>query len=311
MIDSKHFLEQIKSPKPSPLIQLNDERWAARGIELWIKRDDLLAPAANDPFCGNKWRKLQYNLLHANQEGHLTLLTFGGAYSNHIAAVASAGHHIGVSTIGIIRGEEVSNPCLEQARTNGMQLYFMDRQRYRQKHTVAVQEELLQRFGLCYMIPEGGTNDAALKGCTHLAEEIIAQLKPLPTHIALACGTGGTLAGVIQGVEERCAVLGVSVLKGNFMTNAVQELLTAHTQKDWRNWSIEENFHHGGYAKKSKVLNAYIQDFHQRHGILLDPIYTGKLFYALNQLLEQGHFSEGSRVVAVHTGGLQSFACAL
>lgn len=304
-------LAQIENPDPSPLVQLKAEHWAARGVELWIKRDDLLAPKLNDPFCGNKWRKLQYNLIQAIREKHNTLLTFGGAYSNHIAAVAAAGDLLGLATIGIIRGEEVSNPCLEQARSRGMQLHFMDRQRYRQKQMAIVQEELQQRFGPCYMIPEGGTNEFAIQGCTLLAREIQQQYNGTPTHMAMACGTGGTLAGIIKGIEGACAVLGVSVLKGNFMERTVRELLSAYTQKEWTNWSVAEDFHHGGYAKKSKVLNAYIQDFYQQHGILLDPIYTGKLFFALDELLLQGHFSEGSRVIAIHTGGLQSFACYL
>jgi 1-aminocyclopropane-1-carboxylate deaminase/D-cysteine desulfhydrase-like pyridoxal-dependent ACC family enzyme len=303
-------LEQIRNPEPSPLVQLPDERWSARGLELWIKRDDILAPTLNDPFCGNKWRKLQHNLLHAGQQGYNTLLTFGGAYSNHIAAVAAAGQHLGLATIGIIRGEEVENPCLERAQAQGMQLHFMDRTHYRQKHTTAVKDELVRQFGPCYLIPEGGTNALALKGCAVLGEEILAQ-RNNPTHIALACGTGGTLAGVIAGLNGKCTALGVSVLKGDFMERTVRELLQRYTQKDWPYWSVAESFHHGGYAKKSKVLDAYIQDFYQQHGVLLEPIYTAKLFYALEQLMLQDYFPRGSRVVGVHTGGLQAFACQL
>jgi 1-aminocyclopropane-1-carboxylate deaminase/D-cysteine desulfhydrase-like pyridoxal-dependent ACC family enzyme len=304
-------LKQIKNPQPSPLVQLHDERWAARGLELWIKRDDLLAPTPNDPFCGNKWRKLQHNLLYACKEGYRTLLTFGGAYSNHIAAVAAAGQHLGLATIGIIRGEAVNNPCLEQAQVQGMQLHFIDRTRYRQKHTAEVREALLRQFGPCYLIPEGGTNALALEGCANLAREILEQALQQPTHIALACGTGGTMAGIVQGLKGQCATLGVSVLKGNFMERTVRDVLQEYTQTVWDKWSVAENFHHGGYAKKSKVLDAYIQDFYQQHGVLLEPIYTAKLFFALEQLMLQAYFPEGSRVVAIHTGGLQAFACQL
>lgn len=300
----------LKSPPPSPLILLNDQQWDNRGVRLYIKRDDLLAPQLNDPFCGNKWRKLQYNLLHAKKEGYEKLLTFGGAYSNHLAAVASAGNHLGFATIGIVRGEEVENPTLALARQNGMKLHFVDRTTYRTKNKSEYLSQLEDRFGRVYMLPEGGTNAAAYPGCAALAKEIITQCPEQPTHLAVACGTGGTLTGLLSGLPEDNPpqVIGISALKGNFMTSEIEQQLAA-LGLNKTNWEVHSNFHHGGYARQSLELMAFIQSFYQQHGILLEPVYTGKLFYALYDLLAQGYFPAGSRVVGMHTGGMQSFGC--
>ncbi|MEM1215528.1 MAG: pyridoxal-phosphate dependent enzyme [Bacteroidota bacterium] len=292
-------------PSPTPLQQLTHPAWRAAGVELWIKRDDLLAPAHNDPFCGNKWRKLQHNLLAARAAGHQRLLTFGGAYSNHIAAVASAGHHLGFETVGIIRGEAVSNPTLERARSAGMQLHFVDRVTYRRKNEAVQQVRWQTQFAPAYLIPEGGTNPNALLGCSALAREITDQLTP--THLAVACGTGGTLAGLVQGLSPNVQAIGISVLKGNFMAKAVAQWLD-HLSAEW---TVYNEYHHGGYAKSSPALRTYIQAFYDQFGCLLDPIYTGKLFFALEDLLRRSVFAAGDRVVAIHTGGLQSFASRL
>lgn len=301
---------ELQHPLASPLQRLTDERWDTKGVQLYIKRDDLLAPDSNDPFCGNKWRKLQYNLLRAQAEGHQQLLTFGGAYSNHLAAVASAGKHLGFDTIGIVRGEAVQNATLERAQQDGMQLHFVDRTTYRQKHEPLYLQQLIARFGKSYILPEGGTNAAAYPGCAGLTHEIMEQCSTPPTHIALACGTGGTMAGVISGLPEMSSiqVLGVSVLKGDFMRREVQQQLTALKQAN-THWQVLHQYHHGGYARQRPELMAFIQDFYAHHATLLEPIYTGKLFYALYDLLAQDYFPKGSKVVGIHTGGLQSFGC--
>lgn len=303
-------LQDLQHPLPSPLQRLHDQRWEDRGVALWIKRDDLLAPEPNDPLCGNKWRKLQYNLTLAKEAGHQQLMTFGGAYSNHIAAVASAGRHFGFQTIGVIRGELVSNPTLDRAEANGMQLHFIDRGSYRQKQDPAFLQTLTKRFGPSYILPEGGTNTDAFTGCAQLAQEILAQHSSKPTHLAVACGTGGTAAGLIDGLAGNAALLGISVLKGGFMSKEINghlELLPNTTTP----WCVMDDYHHGGYALRSPALDDFIQRFYQEHGIVLDPIYTGKLFFALYDLLDQDYFPRGSDVVAIHTGGLQAFASRL
>lgn len=301
---------ELQFPSPSPLVRLTDERWSRKGVQLFIKRDDLLAPNLNDPFCGNKWRKLQHNLLHARQQGHSMLLTFGGAYSNHLAALASAGKHLGFKTIGIVRGELVDNPTLALAQQNGMQLHFVDRSTYRKKNEPEYQQELRDHFGPVYLLPEGGTNRQAYLGCAALTREIITQMPQPPTHIAVACGTGGTLTGLLSGlaIPEPAKMIGVSVLKGDFMKKDLQQQLDT-LSLDRQNWEMHHQYHHGGYARQTVVLSDFIQDFYRRHEILLEPVYTGKLFYALNDLLEKNHFAPESRVVGIHTGGLQSFAC--
>ena len=165
--------EELQHPPSSPLQRLHDQRWEERGVAFWIKRDDLLAPAPNDPLCGNKWRKLQYNLIQAKQEGYTQLLTFGGAYSNHLAAVASAGRHFDFKTVGVVRGESVENPTLVRAQQDGMRLHFIDRTSYRSKTDPLFLKTLLEQFGPAYILPEGGTNDAAYGGCRQLATEIL------------------------------------------------------------------------------------------------------------------------------------------
>jgi len=293
---------------PSPLQPLPLASAAQRQIQLWIKRDDLLGPTPNDPFCGNKWRKLQYTLLEVfSADPHPSVLSFGGPYSNHIAALASAGRHLGFPTIGIIRGEEVDNPTLARARADGMALHFVDRTTYRRKHEASFQDELRQRFGPdLVIIPEGGSNERALLGCAELAKELLHQMPEPPTHVFVACGTGGTLAGLALGLAGvPTQLIGISVLKGNFLTAEVRTLLASVSQPDPANWQILTNYHHGGYAKRSTELIDFIYRFERRFRIRLDPIYTGKLAWALEALITQGYFPTDSRIVFLHTGGLQ------
>lgn len=291
----------ILQPLPEPAA-------LARGIRLLLLRDDLHHPQ----LPGNKWRKLKYNLQAAREQGQGTLLTFGGAYSNHLAAVAAAGKLAGLQTIGIVRGEELArqplNPTLAQARANGMQLRFVDRTTYQRRHDAAWLAELQRETGPAYVLPEGGTNALALPGCAELVAEL-RQQTPFD-YLAVACGTGGTLAGIISGLLPAERAIGVAALRGGeFLHAEVQSLRQPGGRAGATgNWTIHTEFHHGGYARFSPALLAFIQAFQQRHGVLLDPIYTGKLLWGVLQLVEQGYFPAGSTVVAVHTGGLQAWA---
>lgn len=295
---------------PSPLQMLEDEWLAAKKIQLWIKRDDLLRVGDEHAFCGNKWRKLKYNLLEAHRQNLTSLLTFGGAYSNHLAAVAQSGQIFDFQTIGIIRGNahESLNPTLEFCKRHGMQLHYLDRESYRHKHEPAFAEKLRKQFGKFYLLPEGGTNPLALQGCQEIVSEIEQQFsEKLPDFIAVSCGTGGTLAGIILELEGRSSALGISVLKGDFLKQEVRQLL--ETSKDFfENWDIQTDYHCGGYAKFTPEFTAFINQFKTRYGIPLDPVYTGKLFFGLFDLIRQGFFPYGSSIVAVHTGGLQGIA---
>lgn len=276
-------------------------------MQVLIKRDDLLHPQDNLCFCGNKWRKLKYNLIQAKAAGYRQLLTFGGAYSNHIAAVASAGKLFDFSTVGIIRGEEhlPLNPTLLHAHEQGMHIHYMSRGEYRRKGEPEVLQRLEEQFGPAYVLPEGGTNASALQGVEELVAELRAQtIIDARTCVAVSCGTGGTMAGIILGMAGQGRVMGFPALKGNFMENEVKQLL-ASEGVSWDNWSIHTDYHFGGYAKHKPELVQFMADFTKEYGIKLDPIYTSKLLYGVLDLIEQGAFEVGSKVVVVHTGGLQ------
>lgn len=279
-----------------------------RDIRLLIKRDDLLFHPEAPEFCGNKWRKLKYNLFEARRMGKQHLLTFGGAFSNHIIAVAAAGYLTGFQTTGVIRGEAdyAHNPTLSKAREYGMNLHFISREEYRQKDNPEMLQRLPDRFGDAYIIPEGGSNTFALQGCEELALEIIDDCKgEIPDVVCCSCGTGGTFGGLISGFKGQTLLIGFPALKGSFMTDQVKSFLP---KAEPGNWSINSDYHFGGYAKhKSELLN-FIREFYERHQILLDPVYTGKMMYGICDLIARGHFSPGTTIVAVHTGGTQGNA---
>lgn len=282
---------------PSPLQSIHSPLLQNREIHLYLKRDDLI----HSHVSGNKWRKLRYNLMVAKEEGHHTLLTFGGAYSNHILATAHAGRLGGFDTIGIIRGEAYAplNPVLAEAQSVGMALHYMPRWRYRQKENQDLLAELTDQFGPYYLLPEGGTNTLAVQGCQEIIDEI-----QIPFDLICApCGTGGTLAGLISGLQMGQQALGFGILKGeNFLPQQIHTLLGSSSLTTHPQWSISFDYHFGGYAKKTPVLLEFIQSFHAEHGITLDPVYTGKMLFGLMALIQQEHFSSGQTIIAVHTG---------
>jgi 1-aminocyclopropane-1-carboxylate deaminase len=281
---------------PSPVQELNDERLSRRGVRVFLKRDDLINPE----LPGNKWRKLKYNLEAAAAGGHRTLLTFGGAYSNHIRAVAAAGHHFGYQTIGVIRGEEhlPLNPTLAFAVERGMTLDYLDRTSYRDKASPDVVASLRDRFGDFFLIPEGGSNAAAVRGVAELPAELQLEYDV----ICCSCGTGGTLAGIAASLPPAVRALGFSSLKGGgFLVDDVRRL-----QRDFgvetANWSIELDYHFGGFARRNAELDRFIVDFRERHGIDLEWVYVAKMIYGLFDLVASGRFEPGTSVVAVVTG---------
>ncbi len=276
---------------------LGDERVAAAGVTVLLVRDDLVDPE----LPGNKWRKLKYNLVAAREQGFGTLLTFGGAYSNHLRAVAVAGRRCGLQTIGVVRGEEhlPLNPSLASAAAQGMTLTYLDRETYRRKHAAEVLAQLERAWGACYVIPEGGSNALAVQGCAELPGEI-------GTGFDVICcpvGTGGTLAGLAAGLASGQRALGIAVLKGaGFLADEVRELQRQALGAPTDNWSLDLDHHYGGYAKRTPELDAFVADFEIRHGIALDPVYTGKLLAGLYDLIAQGAFPAGTRLAAVVTG---------
>lgn len=291
----------------SPLDLLPDPFPELVPIRLYLKRDDQLHPLVS----GNKWRKLKYNLLEADRLGTRTLLTFGGAYSNHLYATAAAGRIFGFQTIGIVRGDELAaspdresplNPTLTFCREQGMKLHFVDRQTYKRANDPAFLAELQVRYGPCYVMPEGGTNALAIQGTAEIMPEIHHQLGTWPTVVSCAVGTGGTLAGLIQSAPAAVQVLGVSALKipenkaPHFagLPISLPQHVTIHT-----------DYQQGGYARTTPELIQFVRVFERKTGILLEQVYTGKLLFALYKLARDGYFPHQATVVAVHTGGLQ------
>ena len=278
------------------------------GLSIWIKRDDLLRMGPGLALCGNKWRKLKYNLAAARSAGHAQLLTFGGAFSNHIAAVAGAGASFGFKTIGVIRGEAPAglNPTLRFARECGMHLHFVDRSAFRQKEEDGFIRKLEERFGAFYHLPEGGTNSKALIGAREIIRESQEQQPGLNAdYWCVSAGTGGTAAGLIMEASPESKVLAFSALKGDFLKADINSLLSASCTDGPKPWELITDFHFGGYARYRPELIQFLNHFYQQHGIALDPIYTGKLFFGLTAMASAGFFPGGSTIVAVHTGGLR------
>jgi 1-aminocyclopropane-1-carboxylate deaminase len=265
-------------------------------ITLYIKREDLLHPFIS----GNKFRKLKYNLIQAKKESKDTLLTFGGAFSNHVLAVAAAGNANGFKTIGLIRGEELEakiddNPTLKKAQDFGMNFEFISRENYREKNSFNFKKYIKEKFGDVYVIPEGGTNDLAVKGC----EEILSVEDEKFDYICSAVGTGGTISGIINCSKSSQQVLGFPALKGDFLREDICSFVTKS------NWDLITSYHFEGYGKVSNELIQFINDFYKKYKIPLDPIYTAKMVFGVLDLIDKNYFPEHSKILMIHTGGLQ------
>lgn len=283
----------------TPIVRIDLPEIADAGVNLWIKRDDLV----HELVSGNKFRKLKYNVLQACDQSKQRLLSFGGAYSNHIHALAALGALLKIETIGVIRGDELQgdNPTLNFAKRCGMKLHFVSRSQYREKNEPGFLKELERLFGDFYLIPEGGSNAYAVQGCLELAQEIEGQIKP--DIVTVACGTGGTLAGLASGLIQTKQLIGFPVLKGaEFLQSEIQELIAGVSVA---RWELIPDYHFGGYAKLTSPLADFISDFRDRTGIRLDPVYTGKMIYGVLDMIAKGAFPRESNIVAIHTGGLQ------
>ncbi|MFF4275096.1 1-aminocyclopropane-1-carboxylate deaminase/D-cysteine desulfhydrase [Streptomyces sp. NPDC001536] len=290
-------LAALRPRLPSPLQETEDDRFTRRGVRLLLKRDDLIHP----DLIGNKWRKLAPNLTAAAGR---TLLTFGGAYSNHLRATAAAGRLLGLPTVGVVRGDELAdrplNPSLARCAADGMRLHFVDRSTYRHKSEPSVREAILRAAGAkeAFVVPEGGSNAPAVRGCRALGEE----LRGRADVVAAACGTGGTFAGLAAGLGPGQRALGIPVLKGGFLTADIEGLQREAFGGRRGDWSLDDRFHFGGYARTTPELDAFAEDFEARHGVGVERLYVAKLLYGLVALVEEGAFATGTRLVAVITG---------
>ncbi|MEK6476079.1 pyridoxal-phosphate dependent enzyme [Catalinimonas sp. 4WD22] len=279
--------------------KISDKFLDEHQVQLDILRLDQIHPHIS----GNKWFKLKYNLLEARKKGYDTLLTFGGAFSNHLYATAAAGKEDSFKTIGVVRGEKVLplNTTLAFAEAQDMQLEFISRSDYQHKGEATFQKELQKKFGDCFIIPEGGSNALAVKGCTE-----IVQTPENYDYICCSAGTGGTLAGIIEKAKNKAQVLGFSALKGgSFLYDEINRLTQAYSGNQYENYQIVEDYHFGGYAKANTELVNFINEFKREQEILLDPIYTGKMIYGIMDMINKGYFKLGSKILAIHSGGLQ------
>ena len=277
-------------------MSLTDKVTLGAGNQVFVRKTYL-----NHAFIsGNKLNKLKYNIKEAKKNKKKVLLTFGGAFSNHISAVAAVGKEYGFKTIGVIRGEELKskineNPTLSFANNSGMQLEFVSREIYRNKTSNDFIEKLKKQFGDFYLIPEGGTNSLAVKGC----EEILTDEDAIYDYICCPVGTGGTIAGIINASSLRQKILGFPALKGEFL----KEEITKFTTKT--NWELISDYHFGGYAKVNADLITFINTFKKENNIPLDPVYTGKMLFGVQDLIKRGFFPKHSKILVIHTGGLQ------
>ena len=281
-------------PLIPPLQELSDSVLIQKGLRLFILREDLIHPFIS----GNKWRKLYYNIQEAKLKDVETLITFGGAYSNHIAATASAGKEFGFKTLGFIRGEEQLplNSTLTYAKSCGMEFRYLSRTEYRLKEEAEFLNSLLENEKAYYLIPEGGTNDLAVKGC----EEIVADLNINFDYVCCAVGTGGTISGIINSLKSHQKAIGFPALKGGgFLKDEIAKYAT-NSQ-----WELNLDYHFGGYAKVKTELIDFMNSFKANHQIPLDPVYTAKMLFGTWDLIEKDYFRVGSTIIVVHTGGLQ------
>lgn len=291
----------MPNTKNSILQKITFSEITQNDISLYIKREDLIHPEIS----GNKYRKLKHNIIQAKAENNATLLTFGGAYSNHISAVAATGKEHNLKTIGIIRGDELgvnleetleNNATLQFAHACGMQFKFVSRTDYREKTSNVFIEKLNNEFGEFYLVPEGGTNELAVKGC----EEILNSETDKFDYICVAVGTGGTISGLINSANEHQNIIGFPALKGDFLTSEIKKYT-----KEKDNWNLNTQYHFGGYAKTSDELISFVNRFKKETEIPLDPIYTGKMLFGIVDLINKGYFEKGAKILAIHTGGLQ------
>jgi 1-aminocyclopropane-1-carboxylate deaminase len=291
-------LGALRPRLPSPLRPVEDERFARHGVRLLLKRDDLIHPE----LPGNKWRKLSPNLTAAAGRRPAALLTFGGAYSHHLRVTAAAGRLLGFSTIGVVRGDELAsrplNPNLACCAADGMRLFFVDRGTYRRKTDEDVLAGLRDRFGDVVLVPEGGSNALAVRGCAELGRE----LRGAADVVAVACGTGGTLAGLAAGLAPEQQAVGFPVLKGGFLGGEIGRLQREAFGGRVGRWRLEDRFHCGGYAKTTPELHAFADDFGRRHGLGVERLYVAKMLYGLTTLTEEGAFAPGTVLAAVITG---------
>ncbi|KXK38528.1 MAG: 1-aminocyclopropane-1-carboxylate deaminase/D-cysteine desulfhydrase [Saprospiraceae bacterium] len=284
---------------PSPIHKVHTLLCELQGIHLWVKRDDLI----HEQVSGNKYRKLKYNLTKIKSEGKKQVITFGGAFSNHIHAIAAVCRYEGLDSIGIIRGElDLANPTQKFCIECGMKLIPVPRSSYKLKTESDEIQNIIHQYPEAVVIPEGGTNALALYGVSEVIDEINMEDLPTLDYLILACGTGGTTAGLLSSPNLNSCIISISALKSNHLKSEILELAKYQNADKLE---VNTDYHFGGYAKYTQELLDFIDDFEVDTGIPLDHIYTGKAMYALMDMIKNGRFDSGTNILFLHTGGLQ------
>ncbi len=282
--------------------EIIDPLLKTKGVQLFIQRDDLLHPEVS----GNKFRKLKYNIQHAVESGYGTILTFGGAYSNHIAATAAAAKRSNLKSIGIIRGEEhqTLNVTLQTAVNNGMELHYINRSDYKLKAEPNFLDRIKKQFGEVFIIPEGGTNGLAIKGVAEICDDWNENFD----YVATPFGSGGTAVGIYSVLSDQQHLLMFSALKGEGVGEEFLKVLSENELEDNGNWKMFTDYHFGGYAKVKRELVDFVNGFKKEHHIQLDLIYNGKMLFGLYDLIKKDYFPQETKLLAIHTGGVQGNA---
>lgn len=294
-------LDILSHHLPSPIQPLDLSPWIKNKVKVYIKRDDLIHPLIS----GNKWRKLKYNLLELPNQNPPLIVSFGGAFSNHIHALAAACQILNLSSISFIRGEwDEKNPTLSFCHKAGMKLIPISRSEYRLKEKSDVVQDYLKNLSHYHIIPEGGSNKKALKGVKEIIDEIhTAEFNP--HYIALSAGTGGTAAGLLSHPHLKSRILAFSALKSNHLFNEIQQL---SDESNLENLTVNTDYHWGGYAKYDNKLLSFLSEFEDHTGIPLDHVYNGKALWGLMDLINKDYFSPSDKILYLHTGGLQGKA---
>jgi len=291
---------------PSPIQQVELGILSEKGVELWVKRDDLIHPEVS----GNKWRKLKFSFEKSKREQLSPIISFGGAFSNHLAALAAAGKLFNFPTIGLVRGEESSqnNPTLKAAKEKGMELRFVSRSQYREKDILI--KELKKEFRNALIIPEGGADVLGVLGCTEILKEVNEHFDV----ICAACGTGTTLAGLALSASDDQNVLGFTAMKqGLQLVDRVDELMDRTIKAGFDRihthpYELATAYHFDGFAKVNDELVEFMRNFTKLNGFYLDPVYTAKMFFGLFDMIERDMFPPGTKILVIHSGGLQGLA---
>ena len=274
-----------------------------RNVHLDIKRDDLL----HSIISGNKWRKLKHLMLMLESQGKTNIATMGGAYSNLLHSLAYLCYRLNWSIEFFVRGypEQKLTPTLQDAQKWGMQLHSVSREAYREKHTQPFLDELKQKYPNSMIIAEGGSGVLAVKGVADLMREIESSLPNLDVLVA-ACGTGGTLAGLVASAEHTKSILGIPVLKGaQFLNHDIEQLLSSSGSSAQCSWQLDLDGHYGGYGKVKAEHITAMQSIEQHHQVLLEPVYVAKMWRRFDELVSQDYFAPGAKVALLHSGGLQ------